>query len=92
MTGLGDHPFARGTPPSASTGHRDRVALGHRPPLRERFQVSAHSSWGQPQQSADRGRRDRAPLGHRRKDPRPGARLLLGMPFGRLDNHNASMS
>ena len=58
----------------------------------ERFEVPADPGGRQPEQAAQRGGGHRAPLGHRSEDSRTGARLLLGMPFGRLDNHNVSMS
>ena len=92
VPGLGDDPFARRTTPPATGGGRDRVVFGDGAVFGEGFEVPADPGGRQPEQAAQRGGGHRAPLGHRSEDSRTGARLLLGMPFGRLDNHNVSMS
>lgn len=92
MTGLGHHPLARWSTPAPTGGPGDRVPFGHGALLGQRLQMPADSSRREPEQAAQRGGGHRATLGHRGQDTGAGARLLLGMPLARLDNHNASMS
>ena len=91
VPGLGDDPFA-GRPAAAANVGPCGFAFGDGSLVGESFEVTAHSRRGEPEQLPQRGCGDRTALRHGGQDAGAGARLLIGMPFGRRDNHNASMS